>query len=164
LKKKNDANDELITFNFTLDNNNFDLNFLKNLKIGIVKLNVTKNWVILMYELSSYNSVHNYHYQGICNCEYDFSMKNRYYLKKRNYTLVREKASQPRVTWITDIQKVENCTLKNSDFTLSAYGLQEPLGINPPIYHKIIRYVLIIAGLILILVGLYMKFLAKRMK
>jgi hypothetical protein len=89
-------------------------------------------------------------------------MKNHYYLKKRNYTLVREKASQPRVTWITEIQKTENCTLKDRDFTLSAYGLQEPPEVNPPIYHKIIRYVLIIMGLILILVGLYMKFWAKK--
>ncbi|MDR1382726.1 MAG: hypothetical protein LBJ67_02590 [Planctomycetaceae bacterium] len=160
---KNTDGDELITLTFTLVNNKLPLEIFNNLQTGVVTFNATKNWIILSYNLSSYNKTHKYSYQGIGECEYDFS-RGTPYLKTQKYTLVREQASQPKITWISEVQKIEPCTMKDKNFTLSAFGLPEPKELNSPFYFHLIRCALILSGLIMILIGLYMKFFAKKMK
>ncbi|MDR2170215.1 MAG: hypothetical protein LBP59_08750 [Planctomycetaceae bacterium] len=161
--EKNEENDELITLTFTLKDNKLQERFFNELQLGVVKFNVTKNWIILSYELSSYanDDKRNYHYQGKCECEYDFS-RGTPYIKTRKYTLFREKADIKNVTWIANILSIEPCTLKNNDFTLSAFGLAEPN--DETSHHKIIRYVLCIIGLIIILASLIRMHIKRKLK
>lgn len=160
---KNTDNDELITITFTLLNNKLPLKLFNDMQIGTVTFNKTRNWIIINYELSSYNKTNNYNYKGICKCEYDFS-KDTPYMKTYTYTLEQDIIKQKKVikvTWVAEVQKIEPCTMRNKDFMLSAFGLHEPKELNPPLHHKVIRYVFILSGLILILLGLCMKYLAR---
>jgi hypothetical protein len=113
------------------------------------------------YNLSSHDTTYNYDYQGICDNVYDFS-RDTPYLKSQKYTLVREKAKIPRITWTVDVQNVEPCTMKEKDFTLSAFGLQEPQELQTPFRVKVIQYVLVLVGLLLIIFGLSVKFWLKK--
>ncbi|MDR1492489.1 MAG: hypothetical protein LBT05_07195 [Planctomycetaceae bacterium] len=71
-------------------------------------------------------------------------------------------STRPPVKQIVEYTSIKRSMPSKEIFYMSHYGFPEPS--NPMQRGDVIRIILMVAGLIMILIGLYMKFLAKRIK
>jgi hypothetical protein len=120
-------------------------------------------WLVQKYEIDieslSNNTRKDKFLKETATFEYQ-SINDIPFLKKSRYADVINKSEK--FVLNKEYTSITRDILPQNEFYMSHYGFPEPS--HPMQRGDVIRIILMVAGLIMILIGLYMKFLAKRMK